>query len=83
MTREQMIAWLTLEGWEPMKDQRPDKPSPFSLYRGKERMWITIYGDPATIADSVNRRGHKPCAWRRIPQELLDYATKEKDHEPR
>ena len=81
MNREQMIAWLTLEGWEPMKDTRVDKNRPFSLYRGVERMWImsgSEPGDPAYITESVNRPDHKPCSWRHIPQELLTYATERK-----
>lgn len=44
MNREQMIAWLTLEGWEPKANTAPDHPTQYAgAYKGKAR--CTIAGE--------------------------------------
>ena len=86
MNREQMIAWLTLEGWELCVD----KMSPPLLRSGARRIWITTSGE--VRADDADEIGAEYLASERpVDAEDVDIddvtklyirVVREKDHEP-
>ena len=74
MNREQMIAWLTLEGWEPMRLGIVD--GNYSLYRGVERIRQELHREGYRyIPESEALNQHEHCGWWHIEDSMLQYAV--------
>ena len=73
MTREQLIAWCILEGWEARRDGGSRDPAEVSLVKGRSRISQTLHYFPESrtvITGVFDRRGD----WKEISNKMLERA---------
>lgn len=84
MNREQMIAWLTLEGWVPLKSLHKEVHTAYWLWRDTIAVY-TGHGDFAASTTAWSNVGNHPkVSWEEFPIVDLENAYEEIiRHEPR
>lgn len=76
MNREQMIAWLTLEGWSPCTDISKHP----GLRSGDRRVWVNslmkYYSSSFQAVDSDYQDSENPVEWDYLEDEPLSVLVK-------